>query len=239
MDIAEILKKHLDWLQGKEGGERANLQGANLQGADLQGADLQGANLWGANLQGVNLWGANLRRADLQGADLQGTNLWGTNLWGADLQGTNLWGADLQGANLRRADLQGADLQGANLQGANLRGADLQGAKELDTLVRNQLSILPQGDILGFKKAAGGEIVRLLIKAEWKRSNATGRKCRAERAYVLNISGGCNTAQSGYDAGFLYIKGKEVSVPDFDEDWTKECAPGIHFFITEEEAKNY
>jgi hypothetical protein len=54
-EIKKILKQHQDWVNGKNGGKRADLYGANLReanlrGADLQGADLQGANLWGADL---------------------------------------------------------------------------------------------------------------------------------------------------------------------------------------------
>lgn len=43
-ELAEILKKHKDWLNGN-GGECADLQNANLQDADLQDADLRGADL--------------------------------------------------------------------------------------------------------------------------------------------------------------------------------------------------
>ena len=65
MNIQEVLEKHEMWLNGEDGGQRANLQGANLQGAYLRGADLQGANLWGADL-----WDADLRDADLRRADI-------------------------------------------------------------------------------------------------------------------------------------------------------------------------
>ena len=34
-ELAIILEKHLAWINGKYGGERANLQRANLQDADL------------------------------------------------------------------------------------------------------------------------------------------------------------------------------------------------------------
>ena len=95
MNIQEVLEKHKKWLNGEDGGQRADLRGADLQGADLRRADLRGAYLRGADLWGANLWGANLQDADLRDADL-----WSANLWGA-----NLWGADLQGANLRRADI--------------------------------------------------------------------------------------------------------------------------------------
>jgi len=40
-----ILKKHKDWLDGKPGGERADLRGADLRGADLRKADLSEARL--------------------------------------------------------------------------------------------------------------------------------------------------------------------------------------------------
>ena len=61
--LTTILAKHLDWLNGKKGGKRANLQYADLQGADLQDANLQGANLMRTNLQDANLQDANLSGA--------------------------------------------------------------------------------------------------------------------------------------------------------------------------------
>ena len=77
MDLKEVLRKHLDWLQGEEGGERANLFGADLRDANLRGANLFGANLFGADLRGANLCDADLRGANLCGADLRGANLCG------------------------------------------------------------------------------------------------------------------------------------------------------------------
>ena len=75
MDLKKVLRKHLDWLRGEEGGERANLRGANLCGANLRDANLCGADLCCANLRGANLRDANLRDANLRGADLCDANL--------------------------------------------------------------------------------------------------------------------------------------------------------------------
>ena len=80
MELQETLRLHKLWLEGAEGGVRANLRWANLQRANLQGADLRGANLQGVNLQGANLQGANLEGANLQRASLQGANLTDTKL---------------------------------------------------------------------------------------------------------------------------------------------------------------
>ena len=42
-ELKAICEKHIKWLRGEEGGERADLRGADLRGADLRGADLHGA----------------------------------------------------------------------------------------------------------------------------------------------------------------------------------------------------
>ena len=186
--------------------------------------------------------GANLYGADLYGADLRGANLRGANLYGADLYGADLRGADLRGANLYGADLRGANLRGADLYGADLRGANLRGAKDADYAIA-LTRILPEGDIIGYKRCRDGKIVKLLIPKEAKRSHAFGRKCRAEFAEVLEITKGTRqlkTALSNYDSSFKFKVGETVRpTAPYDDDWTNECSTGIHFFITKLEAENY
>jgi uncharacterized protein YjbI with pentapeptide repeats len=206
--------------------------------ADLREADLRGAYLRGANLRGATLRGANLYEADLRGVNLRGANLRGVNLRGANLRGANLREADL-----READLYEADLREADLREADLYEADLRGVKDINILAAARLSILPAGEIIGWKKCKCGVIVKLEIGAKVRRSNATGRKCRAESAKVLEIVNSqgqkVDSAVSQHDDNFFYEVGKVVSVPNFDPDRWNECAPGIHFFITREEAEDY
>ena len=183
---------------------------------------------------------SNLRYADLRGADLRSADLSGANLRCADLRYADLCGADLRSADLRSADLSAADLRGANLRDANL-----------SELTVAQTSILPdEGDIIGWKKAITLDgapiIVKLLIPADAQRSNATGRKCRASTARVLDLQDKQGnslppdtTAYSRYDTDFTYKKGETVHVENFDTNRWDECAPGIHFFITRIEAVEY
>ena len=216
----------------------ANLRDANLCYADLNGADLRDANLWCGNLRGANLCYADLNGADLSHADLNSANLCDANLCDANLYGVNLHGADLRDANLSGADLNGADLSGAN-------HVKLSIAK---------VSILPdECDIIGWKKAyVDGTmlpkpvIVKLLIPSDAQRSNATGRKCRASKARVLDLQDKQGnslppdtTAYSTHDTDFTYKKGETVHVEDFDTNRWNECATGIHFFITRIEAVEY
>jgi hypothetical protein len=173
--------------------------------------------------------------ADLSDADLRGADLSDADLRVANLRGANLIGANLIGANLRRANLRGADLGGADLRGANLVGAYLVGAKDVPALAVAQTRIVPDGELLVWKKLAGGHLCRLRIPADARRSNATGRKCRAEFAVVLEGEG-----VSRHDVGFVYRVGETVRPREpFDENRWDECASGIHFFLTREEAEDY
>lgn len=181
-----------------------------------------------------------LRSADLRSADLRCADLSDADLSDADLRS-----ADLSAANLRSADLSAADLSDADLSAADLHGANLS------ELTVAQTSILPdEGDIIGWKKAITLDgapiIVKLLIPADAQRSNATGRKCRASTARVLDLQDKQGnslppdtTAYSSYDPDFTYQKGETVHVEDFDTNRWEECAPGIHFFITRIEAVEY
>jgi hypothetical protein len=118
------------------------------------------------------------------------------------------------------------------LYGANLCGATI------DPLPLAQTIILPEGDIIGYKKCKNGIIVKLLISKDAKRSNSTGRKCRAEFADVVEIYG-ANVAVSSWDEKFTYKVGKRVKPKEpFNEDRFNECASGIHFYITKIEAEN-
>ena len=197
--------------------------------ADLSGANLSRAYLSGAYLSGADLSRANLSRAYLSGAYLSRAYLSGANLSGADLSGANLSGANLSGADLSRAYLSRADLSGANLS----RAAN---AERVIAYTR----ILPDGQIIGWKKGSKGEIIKLSIPADAKRSHAFGRKCRCEFADVLEISSGAKIAINGtHDKKIEYRVGERVTADKWDEDFTNECSHGIHFFITRIEAEDW
>ena len=234
-ELAEILNKHKMWLNGEFGGIRADLYGTDLRMADLRGA----------NLRGANLYRADLCEADLRGANLYRTNLYRANLYRADLSWADLREADLRLADLRLADfceanLRVANLHGTNLSGADLSGADLRGAKNLNF----PIACPEKGTFTAFKKA-GKYIIELEIPDDALRSSSTTRKCRCSKAKVASITNldgtpsDVKSVASHYDSGFIYNLGETVEVPNFDTNRWNECAPGIHFFITRQEAIDY
>ena len=160
---------------------------------------------------------------------------------GWETMGADFSSCDLSFANLHYADLSSANLHYADLHGADLSSADLRGAKG----VPHVPMVCPEeGDFIGWKKA-GGKIVKLRIPEDALRSSATTRKCRCNKAEVIeiyNIDGtiaGERIVNSSYDSSFTYEVGKTVEVQDFDTNRWNECTRGIHFFINRQEAINY
>lgn len=268
-EIKTILEEHNKWLENSKNGRRADLRGANLTGVTLRETDLRDANLTGADLSRADLRWANLRHATLRNADLRCANLRCADLGGVDLRGATLRMADLgetdlreasligidlrevnlrwstlrwatlRCANLKGTDLRETDLSGVDLRGANLRGADLRGAN-----LCHPIACPEKGSFVGWKKAKD-YIVELEILSDAKRSSAISRKCRCDKAKVVAIQekdgskSSVMEVSSNYDKEFIYRVGEIVFVDNFDENRWNECAPGIHFFITREEAVRY
>ena len=204
-------------------------------------ADLRGADLGGANLRGADLGDAYLRGANLRGADLGGANLRDADLGDAYLRGADLRGADLRDADLGDAYLRGANLRGADLGDAYLRGANLRDAKDIPFI---PLACPSDGAFIGWKKVSR-HLIKLEIPEDARRSSASGRKCRCDKAKVLAITdlGGNNPIEcienNNYTPGILYKVGETVYPDSFDEDRWNECSHGIHFFINKQEAIDY
>lgn len=225
-ELSKKLNEHQHWLN-------AHCDGHAKMKANLSCADLSGTNLSGVNLSYADLSGANLSCADLSGADLSGADL-----RNADLKGANLKNVNLRDANLKNADLRSADLRDADLRDANLKCANLKCTKNIPFVPYACPEI---GSFIGYKKA-GEYIIELEILADAKRSSATSRKCRCNKAKVLRILDMDRTeanilqVESERDKNFVYKVGEIVKVDDFDENRWNECSTGIHFFVNFQEA---
>ena len=195
----------------------------------------------GVSLANANLAGTCLAVADLTGADLTGADLTGADISWADLADAILIGAKLEDANLKGAILEGADLNGGDLVGANIYGANLNGAKNIPFI---PLSCPSEGAFVAWKKVEGKYLVKLQIPEDARRCSATTRKCRCDKAMVLDITS--LDGEKHYDEvtnnnynGTIYKVGEMVYPDSFDENRWRECSHGIHFFVNKEDAINY
>ena len=221
--------------------EEAVKNDINLALADLGDAELAGANLRGANLRGANLRGANLKGAELTGANLSDADLREANFSMANLYRTNLDDADLYRANLTRANLYDADLYNTNLEMVILDMAYLVGAKNIPYI---PLSCPSEGAFVAWKKVEGKYLVKLQIPEDARRSSATTRKCRCDKALVLDITSldGAKHYNEVVNYNYtttVYKVGEMVYPNSFDDYRWLECSNGIHFFINKQDAINY
>lgn len=247
-ELLEILRKHEAWLKNESGGARADLTNVNFKGMDLSGVNMRLAILNGANFKGASLIKACFARADLTLANFTGALLHKADFSFANLIDTNFTGAILINANLSFAILYDTKLKDADLSYACFDGAIV---KNISSESKNTINYFfpiacpSVGSFIGWKQAAHNTIVKLCIPEDAKRSSAFGRKCRCNKAICLaieNLDGSptlTTSVASEWDKEFIYEVGKEVRVDDFDENRFNECAPGIHFFITRDEAVNY
>ena len=207
-ELKNILGKHLKWLRGEDGGERAYLSGAYLSGANLSWANLSGAYLSGANLSWANLSGANLSGAYLSEAYLSGAYLSGANLSGAYLSGAYY----IEKAKNLFYPIACPEI-----------GAFVGWKKA-------------KGKTSGHECIVKLEITEDAVRSsgtgrKCRCSKATVLEIQDLEGIVLE-----QVAVSDRDENFHYIPGTVASVLDFDENRWNECSTGIHFYITREEA---
>lgn len=183
----------------------------------------------------------NFEQVIADGCDFSSSNFVCCNMKGAYFISSCLTNTYFYYADLSYADFSYADISGSNITKCNL-------IETKDThIIRNTytkgfLPICPEeGSFIGFKKAQK-YILKLLIPEDAHRSSGFSRKCRCSKAKVLEIQNQdgkiaeITEVKSDYDENFIYKLNEEVSVEDFNPNNWEDCAQGIHFYITREEA---
>lgn len=236
MSKAELLKYYREKQNssGKNTGELADFREALIENEDLTGVKLPKSDFTCASFVNVCL----------DQSDLSKCRLHNTLFKNCSLKGARLDDSDLEGAMLRGANMQGCSICGANLYASVLERANLTGICSDERTKFFRLRCPEEGAFIGYKKCCDNRIVELLIPADAKRSSATGRTCRCNKAKVMVIkSFDCSEyyeeAWSTVDENFVYRTGEWVQVPDFNEDRWFDSTTGIHFWMKREEAIAY
>lgn len=244
----------------------ANMSYANMRGIDMRGANMKGANMHGADISYVNIRYTNLHDVNMSYANMHDADMSGTNMNGVDMRYANMHGVDMRGANMRGVDMCGADISYANMHGAymrgtnmrnanmryadisytNMRGVDMSGTNmngvnmsyaNMHCIDRLRKGIKLSEPIIGWKKCKNDVLVKLEIPRGAIVFSINNKKCRTDKAKVLEIIG-ADRAYSNHKF-FSYYVGDVIEIFDFNCEYNVECAKGIHFFKTREEAENY
>lgn len=246
--------------------EDIDFSGLSLKGCDFSDSMIRNSNFAGATLSKVNFNGTYFERTNfafafMARADLSEAVFKACNFQWACVNGAKLIDAAMIDTVLYEASFTAADCSGLTLDYCSLEKADFSESINLniDQLNFLNIKICPTGKFYGYKKALycsmtndklhffRDAIIKLEIPEDAKRSNATGRKCRASKAKVISITdrdgnpiGEDKKVFSIHDRTFYYKVGKIIEPTEpFNENPMRECASGIHFFLTREEALYY
>ena len=175
------------------------------------------------------------RRLELVGYNLNGSNLRWSKLRWSTIRGSDIRDSDIRDSDLREIDLRDSDLNGSDLRDSDLRGSNLRGSKTNYTTIGIETACPETGAFEAWKNCKG-IIIQLLIPADAERSSATTRKCRANKALVLDVIG---ATQATSNRGMIYEKGCSVFADSWDPDRWNECSHGIHFFMNRGDAETW
>ena len=215
--------------QGEKDFTNLILESMNLENYDLSNMNFSHSNFINANLSNVNFCSSQLVNVLLDDCDLQNANLKNTNL---------------ERASLRRVNLTYADIRGAKLYAAVLENAILDNIIFDDNTKNFRIHCPEKGAFIAYKKGLNNLIVKLLIPSDARRVSSTMNCCRCDKAKVLEIKNFEGTkffdeAWSTVAEGFCYKLGEWVYAENFNEDRWYDSTGGIHFWMTEDEAKAY
>lgn len=153
---------------------------------------------------------------------------------------------------LRDLNLENLGLHCCDFYGAEI--ADVVGIEDIEVVDSKWLlPVCPtDGSFVAWKKAhvtnarawEGVAVIKLLVPEDALRSSGTTRKCRVSKATVLGIYNletkeAIDKAYSLHDPDFVYTVGAVVEPHYYNPDRWKDCAGGIHCYISEKEAREH
>ena len=204
------------------------------EGTDLSNLDLH-------NIDFTDSFGENI---NFSNANLSNSNLTRVRFHHAIFRGTNFSKAILEASDIRYSDFTNADFRGTKFKMAFMEKSIHDSVLVDDTTENFKMTCPETGPFVCYKKCFEDKLVQLLVPADARRSSDTSRMCRCDKAKVLNITNFDHTekfteARSLCGRDFYYHVGEYVYEPNYNDDRWLQSTYGIHFFMTEEEAKSY
>ncbi len=217
----------------------ANFNNTCFERTNFNNSDFKSVNFSNSNFSNTNFHNADFSNSDFSYSDFNNTNFHNTNFNNSDFSYSNFHNSNFYNSNFSYSDFNNIDFRNANFSKSNFNKSNFSN-------VSFNYRITPEeGVIIGWKKA-NKKIVKLEINCSDEISGGLiSRKLRTNKVKVLeiqNIDGtkvDINEIRSDYDEYFVYRVGETIEIGDFVKDDKIECARGIHFFLTRNEAIHY
>lgn len=260
-ELDKMIDEHEMWLENPERGDRLILDKCDLSSLNIKNRNLKRAGFYNCNMNKMRISHCDMSLTYFSLSNMRRIFFENCNFLDMDFIESNL-----RNARFLECKLVNVNLISSNLSNAKIIDCELKNIRVNSYTSFYSLQCPEEGSFIGFKKAnifvpdtlgdytvtnmnIGSPhpvIIKLQITEDSLRSSATSRKCRCSKVKVLSISYLDGTecsegtiAHSQTDFDFTYKVGDVLEVKDFNEDRWEECATGIHFFITREEAVNY
>lgn len=233
--------------------------------SDMDESDFSNAVLSHSLLNGTSFIKSNFTGTACYRSSFVGCNFGRANMTLAKMCGTNLTAANFTEAVLKDTDFELSDLYDATFY-HNL-SMEYRFGKILDKPITGYKKVNKDASVkinAEIKRFTFPALVTLEIPKGSIVFSINGNKCRTNKAKVVDIEYMVDTdeylhnvipeneeeyvmvseinekpARSIHDHNFLYVKGQEIEVNNFDLQYNVECGSGIHFFLTKEEAINF
>ena len=145
-------------------------------------------------------------------------------------------------SNFRCSLLYEVSFTKSNVIGSHMFDSTTLHSTSLDEVLSQHYSegqILTE-DLIGYTKSEEGIIIQLRIPKDAVVFSINNDKCRTNKAIVEKfIDTNLIELSSIHDSTFKYHVGDVLTIQNFNMRYNVECASGIHFFKTIEEARAY
>ena len=189
------------------------------------------------------------RNADFSKLDFRNASFDSASFYSASFDSASFDSASFDSASFYSASFDFASFVSARFDSASFYSARFYSASfdkaQVRALLRQYKNITSlaqrpprRGAFTAWKKCNSGVLVKLHIPADAKRSSATGKKCRASHAVVIQVKG-AEYGVSQHDNKTEYRIGQTVHCDKWENSRWIECGGGIHFFMSYREASAY
>ena len=262
-ELDKMIEDHKSWLENKDylnGTVRFNVCHKTLEDVVIRDCDLSEALFFGCTFIECHFINCTLDNACYVNTMFTDTVFNNCSMNNIDFRGAVINSCQFKGCGMNKSVFSNSYIRSTEIHDCDFTGCDFSQAIFFDMYsdCQDVMPFIPlkcpeTGSFIGYKKALvdmnlDGEytwvIVKLRIPEDAKRTSGFSRKCRCSKAEVLEITkpSGARVnrpAFSMYNYNFTYRVGDIITEEEFCEDRYRECAQGIHFFITRKEAENY
>ena len=222
----------------------SDLSDASFDNAFIYDTTFDDSDLMQASFIGSVLRLCYFKNAKLRHACFNDSALYDCSLYKVDSTAANFYASMMHSCEFANVDFTKSDMTNTKIRTYGFchdvcfDDVDFDGADLDMPLIKGQFGKILKRKMIGWKTCADYVLVKLEIPAGAVVFSISGKKCRTNKAKVIEIIG-AKEGRSMRNCNFIYRKGRTYVIDDFNLKYNTTCSTGIHFFKTKKEAEEY